>query len=70
MVLLGTPAPRGSAVVVAGMSATTQWVKPLPVGACGSYMETTKLFVSAGNPDHESCGDQPLPDPDRADRYR
>jgi hypothetical protein len=44
--LLGAPALAGSDVVVAGMSATAQWVKPLPVGASGSYMDTTKLFVS------------------------
>ncbi|MDT7563902.1 MAG: hypothetical protein QOG76_2526, partial [Pseudonocardiales bacterium] len=35
-------------VVVAGMSATAQWVKPLPVDASGSYMDTTKLCAVTG----------------------
>ena len=43
------------------MSTTTQCQKPLPVGACGSYIDTTKLFVSAGNPDHESWGEMSSP---------
>src|SRR2546421_6865363 len=55
------PAPAGSEVVEAGMSATTQCQKPLPVGACGSYIDTTKLFVSEGNPDHDSWGEMSPP---------
>jgi len=50
------------------MSATTQWVKPLPVGASGSYMDTTKLFVSFGKRTTTAAGTYPfrgnLEDPD------
>jgi len=31
------------------------------VGASGSNIETTKLFVSAGKPDQYSCGEMSLP---------
>src|ERR1700719_1663470 len=55
------PAPAGSDVTDAGTSATTQCQKPLPVGACGSYIETTKLLVSCGNPDQASCGERSWP---------
>jgi hypothetical protein len=57
----GAPAFLGSEVVVAGMSSTIQCQKPLPVGASGSYIETTKLWVWAGKPDHDSCGEMSLP---------
>src|SRR6266704_2889193 len=30
-------------------------------GACGSYIDTTKLFVSEGNPDHDSWGEMSPP---------
>src|SRR5467141_3249888 len=55
------PAPAGSEVVEAGMSATTQCQNPLPVGACGSYIDTTKLLVSGGKPDHDRCGEMSSP---------
>jgi hypothetical protein len=48
-------------VVPAGMSATTQCQKPLPVGACGSYIEMAKLSVPAGKPDQASCGEMSWP---------
>src|ERR1700730_18544702 len=57
----GAPAPAGHEVVPAGMSATTQCQKPLPVGACGSYIETTKLSVSAGKPQHDNRGERSRP---------
>jgi hypothetical protein len=55
------PSSLGKLVVEAGMSATAQCQKPLPVGACGSYMVTTKVRVSAGKPDHDSCGEASKP---------
>src|SRR6187455_2726236 len=36
---------------------TTQCQKPLPVGASGSYVVTTKLFVPAGAPLQLRAGD-------------
>lgn len=47
-------APAGSSVTEAGMFATAQCQNPDAVGASGSNTVTTKLFVSAGKPDHES----------------
>lgn len=41
---------------------TVQCQKPVLVGASGSKSVTTKLFVSAGAPDHDNCGDV-LPPP-------
>src|ERR1700676_1989774 len=55
------PAPSGSRVVLAGMSSTIQCQKPLPVGASGSYIETTKLLVRLGKPDQDSSGEMSLP---------
>src|SRR3954451_7340370 len=51
------PAPAGSEVQSAGRSTSTQCQKPLGVGASGSKQVTVKLFVSSGNPDHDSCGE-------------
>src|SRR6478672_856867 len=53
----GSPAPAGNVVVFAGMLYTTQCQKPLPVGASGSYVVTTKLLVPAGAPLHWSAGE-------------
>src|SRR5580700_9642527 len=61
VVEFSAPAFLGSEVVVAGMSSTIQCQKPLPVGASGSYIETTKLWVCWGKPDHDSCGEMSLP---------
>src|ERR1700737_1428914 len=55
------PAFAGREVVVTGTSCTTQCQKPLPVGASGSYIDTTKLFVCAGNPDQDSSGEMSFP---------
>ena len=43
------------------MSAATQCQNPLPVGAWGSYIETTKLSVPAGKPAQDSCGEMSWP---------
>src|SRR6202034_721871 len=43
------------------MSSTIQCQKPLPVGASGSYIETTKLLVCLGKPDQDSSGEMSLP---------
>src|SRR5690242_19035583 len=51
------PAPAGSDVQSAGRSTTSQCQKPLGVGASGSKQVTTKLLVSSGKPDHDSCGE-------------
>jgi hypothetical protein len=59
--LSGLPAPAQSSVTAAGMFATAQCQNPLPVGASGSKQVTAKLFVSAGNPDHDSCGETSSP---------
>ena len=59
--LLGSPAPAESSVTDAGMFATAQCQNPEPVGASGSKQVTAKLFVSARNPDHDSCGDTSSP---------
>src|SRR5580698_6361528 len=61
VVEFSAPAPWGSEVVVAGMSSTIQCQKPLPVGASGSYIETTKLLVCLGKPDQDSSGEMSLP---------
>ena len=58
---MAEPAPSGRSVVEDGTSASTQCQNPLPVGACGSYIDTTKLFVSGGNPDHDSWGEMSPP---------
>jgi hypothetical protein len=55
------PAPAGSSVTEAGMFATAQCQKPLPVGASGSSTVTAKLRVLSGNPDHDSCGERSSP---------
>ena len=39
------------------MPSTTQCQKPEPVGASGSKQVTAKLWVWAGNPDHNSDGE-------------
>ena len=52
----GPPAPRGSSVTEAGIPATTQCQKPLPVGASGSKQVTAKPAVSGGNPDQRRWG--------------
>ena len=44
------------------MSNTVQCQNPVLVGASGSKSVTTKLFVSAGAPDHDNCGEV-LPPP-------
>src|SRR3954447_12811223 len=51
------PASASSDVTDAGMSTASQCQKPDGVGASGSKQVTTKLLVSAGNPDHASCGE-------------
>src|SRR3984885_14564239 len=61
VVEFSAPAFLGSEVAVAGMSSTIQCQKPLPVGASGSYIETTKLLVALGKPDHDSSGEMSLP---------
>ena len=43
------------------MFATAQCQNPDAVGASGSNTVTTKLLVSAGKPDHESCGEMSSP---------
>ena len=43
------------------MSASTRCQKPLPVGAWGSYVETTKLLVAFGKPGRDSCGETSCP---------
>ena len=55
------PAPRGSDVTDAGMFTTAQCHQPLWVGASGSKQVMAKLLVSAGNPDHDSCGERSSP---------
>jgi hypothetical protein len=59
--LPGAPALSGRDVAVAGMFATAQCQKPLPVGACGSYIDTTKPLVRAGKPRHDSSGEMSFP---------
>jgi hypothetical protein len=44
------------------MSNTVQCQNPVLVGASGSKSVTTKLFVAAGAPDHDNCGEV-LPPP-------
>src|SRR5882672_11380517 len=61
VLLAGAPAFSFRERVEAGMSATIQCQKPLPVGASGSYSDTTKLYVFFGKPDHDSCGEMSLP---------
>src|SRR5207248_9527500 len=56
-----SPAPVGSSVTSAGMFTTAQCQKPLTVGASGSHMVTTKLFVPAGKPLQDSCGEMSWP---------
>src|ERR1700680_3078208 len=51
----------GRGFVFAGMPSTIQCQKPLPVGASGSYIETTKLLVRLGKPDQDSSGEMSLP---------
>src|SRR3954463_12523767 len=51
------PAPAGNDVQSRGRSTSTQCQKPLGVGASGSNTVTTKLLVSSGKPDHDSCGE-------------
>src|SRR5689334_6576123 len=53
----GDPAPRGSWVVVAGMSYTTQCHHPDTGGWYGSNIVTAKLLVPAGAWVHLSAGD-------------
>src|SRR5271165_7085584 len=55
------PTPLGSDVTLAGMLATHQCQKPLPVGASGSKTLTAKLFVPFGAPDQDSAGETFLP---------
>src|SRR5205814_10248052 len=43
------------------MFTTAQCQKPRTVGASGSTMVTTKLFVPDGKPLHESCGETSWP---------
>ena len=43
------------------MFTTAQCQKPLTVGASGSHMVTTKLFVPEGKPLQESCGETSCP---------
>ena len=52
-----SPAPAGSSVTSPGMFTTAQCQKPRTVGASGSTMVTTKLFVPAGKPLQDSCGE-------------
>src|SRR6266550_5437008 len=56
-----SPAPAGSLVTLPGMFTTAQCQKPPTVGASGSYMVTTKLFVPGGKPLQESCGEVSWP---------
>src|SRR3546814_1594779 len=56
--LSAAPAPAGSSVTEAGMFATAQCQNPDAVGASGSNTVPTKLFVSAGKPDHESRSEE------------
>src|SRR6476469_10785209 len=58
---LPSPAFAGNSVTVAGRLATAQCQKPDAVGASGSYTVTAKLWVSSGNPDHDSCGETSEP---------
>ncbi len=43
------------------MFTTAQCQKPVTVGASGSHMVTTKLFVSDGNPAQDNCGETSSP---------
>src|SRR5580700_2261874 len=61
VVEFSVPAFSGRDVAVAGMSSTIQCQKPLPVGASGSYIETTKLLVAVGKPDQDSSGEMSFP---------
>src|SRR6185436_19651938 len=56
------PAPLASEVVAAGMSMTSQCQNPLPVGASGSYMVSTKLCVPGGAPVHDRLGETFCPE--------
>src|SRR3954464_5545401 len=58
---VSSPAPAGSSLTPAGMSATAQCQKPEPVDASGSYTVTAKLLVPSGAPLQDSCGETSLP---------
>src|SRR6266513_1760149 len=56
-----SPAPAGSSVTLAGMFTTAQCQKPVTVGASGSHIVTTKLWVSDGKPLQDSCRETSWP---------